>query len=102
MYFFICCLKLYHKEADKYPDCLRVLVKAAKPFSVNQINWLWRTSFILRSHCFVIAPFDIKSAVTKGKYYFSLYFVVNIQVPRASESSREKKVMYVTWQLIKS
>lgn len=39
----------------------------------------------------MIAPFDMKSPVTKDKHYFSLYLVINIQIPRASESSREKK-----------
>lgn len=33
------------------------------------------TFFILRSHCFVVAPLDMKSPVAKDKYYLYIFLL---------------------------
>lgn len=99
--FFICSLKWYRKETDRS-------ILAAREFHFTIFcksdSLVVGTSFLLRSHCFVIASFGVKNRMAKdkcdffplGQVLFLYIFAMNIQTSRASESSREKKVAYVT------
>lgn len=45
------------------------------------------TFFILKSHWFVVASFDMKSPA-KGKYYFYIFLQQTCRAPRPYENSR--------------